>query len=81
MPWIRTLSVEEASGRLERSYEQAMARAGRVFGIIRAMSLDPAILDASMALYQRAMYARQGLNRRQREMLAVVVSRVNDCHY
>ena len=34
-----------------------------------------------MAFYQRIMFAREGLERRQREMLAVVVSRANDCHY
>ena len=46
-----------------------------------AMSLAPAVLDASMALYQRIMFGPGGLTRRQREMLAVVTSRANDCHY
>ena len=81
MAWIRTISVDEAVGRLRKSYTGALQRAGRVFGIVRAMSLDPAVLDASMSFYQRVMYARQGLARYQREMLAVVVSRANDCHY
>ncbi|MEZ6019786.1 MAG: carboxymuconolactone decarboxylase family protein [Planctomycetota bacterium] len=41
----------------------------------------PAILDASMGLYLRIMYAPRGLTRAQREMLAVVVSQANHCHY
>ncbi len=81
MPWIRTISLTDATGRLARSYAAAVARAGRVFGIVRAQSLAPAVLDASMGLYQRIMYAEEGLSRRQREMVATIVSRTNDCHY
>ena len=39
MPWIRTVSVDDAAGRLARSYRAAIERAGRVFGIVRTMSL------------------------------------------
>lgn len=81
MPWIQTLSVAQATGRLKKTYDAAIGRAGRVFGIVRTMSVAPAVLDASMGLYQRVMFAKEGLARRQREMLAVVVSRANDCHY
>ena len=81
MTWIQTVPAAEATGRLKKTYDAAVARAGRVFGILRTMSLDPAVLDSSMAFYQRVMYARAGLSRSQREMLATVVSRANDCHY
>ena len=81
MPWIRTISPEEATGRLAKTYRAALQRAGRVFGIVRAMSLAPDVLDASMGLYQRVMFREDGLSRRQREMLAGVVSHANDCHY
>ena len=81
MAWIRLIADDEATGRLAKSYRAALDRAGRVFGIVRTMSLAPAVLDASMGLYQRVMFAREGLERYQREMLAVVVSRANDCHY
>lgn len=73
--------MDEAEGALRRSYDAAVARAGRVYGIVRSMSQSPRVLDASMALYGAVMFAPQGLTRRQREMLAVVVSRANDCHY
>lgn len=81
MTWIKTCSVDEAGGRLRKTYDAAIARAGRVFGIVRAMSQAPSILDASMGLYQRVMFAKTGLARYQRELIAVVVSRANDCHY
>ncbi|MEM9800714.1 MAG: carboxymuconolactone decarboxylase family protein [Planctomycetota bacterium] len=81
MPWIRTVSVDEATGRLAKTYRAAVERAGRVFGIVRAQSLAPEVLDASLGLYRRIMFAPEGLSRRQREMLATIVSRANDCHY
>jgi len=79
--WIRTIGLTEARGTLGRIYDAAVRRAGRVFQIVRAMSLAPETLEASLALYQRVMLAPGALGRRQREMLAVVVSRANDCHY
>ncbi len=81
MPWIHTVRVEDATGRLAKTYRAAIERAGRVFGIVRAQSAAPAILDASMGLYQKIMYAPEGLSRRQREMLATAVSQINECHY
>lgn len=81
MTWIRTLGVDEAEGALKAQYDAAIKRAGRVFGIVRSMSLAPSIMTASMGLYQKIMYAREGLSRKQREMLAVVVSSANNCHY
>lgn len=81
MTWIRTIQPDEAEGRLAKSYAAAQARAGRVFGIVRAMSPAPAILDASIGFYQNIMYAPAGLTRAQRELLATVVSRANGCHY
>ena len=81
MPWIHTVRVEDATGRLAKTYRAAIERAGRVFGIVRAQSAAPAVLDASMGLYQKIMYAPEGISRRQREMLATVVSQINECHY
>lgn len=81
MAWLRTIGPEEAGGRLKKTYDAAVARAGRVWNILRTMSLQPHVLDASMGLYQQVMFARAPLSRRQRELLAVVTSRVNECHY
>lgn len=81
MTWIRTTAPDEATGPLAKSYRAALARAGRVFGIVRAMSPAPEVLDASIGLYRKIMFAERGLTRAQRELLATVVSRANDCHY
>ena len=81
MAWIETVSPGDARGRLARSYAAAVARAGRVYQIVRAMSLWPEVLDPAMELYVALMRGESALSRARREMLAVVVSRANDCHY
>lgn len=72
---------EEARGRLAASYAAAVRRAGRVYQIVQIMSPSPGVLDASMALYTALMHAPGALSRRERELVAVVTSRANRCHY
>jgi alkylhydroperoxidase family enzyme len=81
MPWIKTVGPADAKGRLKEIYDAAVRRAGRVFKIVEIMSLAPRALESSLDLYKAVMFGRGELTRRQREMLAVVVSRENDCHY
>lgn len=81
MTWIRTIPDDEAAGSLKPQYEAAIRRAGRVFGIVRAMSLNPGVLRSSMALYKSTMMEPSPLSRSQRELLATVVSKINLCHY
>ena len=81
MAWIRTISEEEASGDLGRQYDAAVRRAGKVFQIVKLQSLRPDILRTFMELYIKVMHAPSGLTRAEREMVATVVSRTNDCHY
>jgi uncharacterized peroxidase-related enzyme len=82
MAWIRTIAPEEATGLLKHLYGQAMARAGKVFNVLRLQSLRPEVLKAGVALYTEVMISpRSPLSRAQREMIAVVVSRANECHY
>ena len=81
MAYLRLVNEDEASGLLKEEYDSAVARAGKVFNIVKAMSLRPGLLRRSMQLYREAMFCRSGLSRIERELLAVVVSRTNDCHY
>lgn len=82
MTWIRTVPDHEASGLLATLYREAIQRAGKVFGVVRLMSLDPAILKASMGLYGATTTApRSPLSRWFRELVAVHVSRANHCRY
>jgi alkylhydroperoxidase family enzyme len=79
--WIRTVRDEEARGHLAELFAAAIRRAGKVFGIVRAMSLAPRTLEVSLDFYRAILFGESPLTRRQREMLAVVTSWHNHCHY
>lgn len=81
MPFIKWFSNEEATGLVKRELDKALKRAGRVWNIVRIMSQNGRIMKASMEMYGATMFAESPLSRQQREMLAVVVSKVNGCHY
>ena len=81
MAWIRTLSESEAEGDVKRQYKAAVKRAGRVFEIIKISSLRPDVLRAHNNLYIQLLHGPSELSRREREMVATVVSRENHCHY
>ncbi|MCA9653998.1 MAG: carboxymuconolactone decarboxylase family protein [Myxococcales bacterium] len=82
MPWIDLVAPADATGRLRKLYDAAVARAGRVFNVIMAQSRQPEVLDASTRLYLRVMWSpSEPLSRAQREMIAVTVSRTNGCRY
>jgi alkylhydroperoxidase family enzyme len=78
---IRLVEHAEATGRLKSAYDAAVKRAGRIWNIVKTMSPNPPVLDASMAFYKSVMHGDSPLTRVQRELLAVVVSRANDCFY
>ncbi len=81
MPFINQIEPDNATGRLKRIYDAAMKRAGYVAGIIKIMSQDPRSAEGSMGFYGSLMKAKNELSPTRREMLAAVVSNVNDCFY
>ncbi len=81
MTFIKVVRPEEATGRLAEMYGQTIKRAGKVFNILRMMSPNPAVLQASTGAYAAIMFGRSGLSRSRREMIATLVSRANDCFY
>ena len=82
MAWIKTVDPDAATGLLKRLYDAAVKRAGKVFNVIRIQSPRPEVLRHSTQLYLEVMVsAKSPLSRAQRELIATVVSRANDCHY
>lgn len=80
-PYLNLVSEDEADGPLKEEYDAAVERAGKVFNILKAMSLNPRVLRASMELYKEIMFGESGLSRRERELLATVTSAEQSCHY
>jgi len=81
VPHLRLIDVNDATGELRLEYDAAMARAGKVFNIVKGMSLAPRVLARSIELYREIMFGDSELSRMDRELLATVVSKANDCHY
>lgn len=81
MSWIQEVRPEDAKGLLKRVYDEAVKRAGRIWNIVRVMSLNPETGQRSFALYAAIMKGPSPLTKYQRELLAVVVSAEVDCFY
>jgi uncharacterized peroxidase-related enzyme len=81
VPHIRLIDEGDAEGTLKEEYDAAVERAGKVFNILKAMSLRPGVLRASMALYREIMFGESGLSRKERELLATVASAAQNCDY
>ena len=81
MAFIGLIEPGAAEGVLAGVYAQAERRAGQVFEILKVMSRSPGALKISMKMYTTVMFGNSDLSRGQREMLAVVVSAANHCHY
>jgi hypothetical protein len=81
MAFLRLIEVGEATGRVAEEYGAAIERAGKVFNVVKSMSLSPGTLAASIGLYREIMFGESELSREERELLAVVVSTANDCFY
>ncbi len=81
MAWIKVIAPEESQGELLEQYNRMRDPSDNVANILQVHSLNPAALRGHFDLYRTLMFARSELSRAQREMVAVVVSRTNGCHY
>ena len=76
------ISEEDASGALLDLYRGVRdPKSGKVDHILKVHSLHPAGLEAHFAVYRAAMGSTRGFSKAEREMVALVVSKLNGCHY
>ena len=81
MAWIREILPENADDDLAEVYGRVAEPDGTVDNILRVHSLHPKLLADHFELYITALKGSSPLSRAQREMIAVVVSTLNECHY
>ncbi len=81
MAWVQTVSEDAASGELREVYERVRRRAGFVANIARVQSLRPRTTARGLDLYCQIMDDPTGISRRERVLIATVVSKVNGCWY
>jgi alkylhydroperoxidase family enzyme len=81
MAFIDYIEYDDASPELKSAYEKLGAPKRTPSNIIRISGISPRALEGHLALYRGIMSGRNGLTPQQREMIAVVVSGINQCHY
>jgi alkylhydroperoxidase family enzyme len=82
MAWIEVIDETNAGGELAELYGDMIdSQFGRVDHILTIHSLHPGGLRAHHELYRAVMSGTRTLRKVEREMIAVVVSAANDCHY
>jgi len=82
LSFIDSIGPDDADEELAELYRQVLdPRSGRLDNIMRVHSLHPQGLAAHQALYSSVMTPTPTLRRAEREMIALVVSQINECHY
>jgi alkylhydroperoxidase family enzyme len=81
MAWIHMIPEDEAEGDLKELYDKFTSPEGQVDHILKIHGLNPPSLLGHYDFYKTVMRGRSPLSRIQREMIAVVTSSANRCHY
>jgi uncharacterized peroxidase-related enzyme len=82
MSFIKVVSPQQASGRLEKIYRRVQAPDGQVDNVLQVHSLRPHTLEGHMAIYKAALHHNGNLLPEwYLEAVGVLVSKLNGCEY
>ncbi len=81
MPWIRVIEEETAEGKLKDVYDRVKQNRGKLSNIMQIQSLMPEVMESHLQLYMDIMFNKSGISREEKELIAVIVSAINDCPY
>ena len=81
MAIINVIEYERASGRLKNIYDDLIFKRGKLAEVHKIQSLRPESIVKHMDLYLEIMFSKSELSRAERELMAVVTSVTNKCHY
>lgn len=81
MSYVEMIAESEAQGRLAELYRRGGNPDGSVDNVLKVHSLNPESLHAHLEVYIASMHRPSPLSRAEREIVAVIVSRMNGCHY
>lgn len=79
--WLRVPAEDDAPAAVKELFDEASERLGFVPNVLRVYALRPRHLELWSAFYEDLMRGDSALSKAQREMIAVVVSTINRCHY
>jgi uncharacterized peroxidase-related enzyme len=81
MALIEIIQPEDAQGELKEIYTNIEKTRGKIAEVHKIQSLNPKSIVNHMDLYLTLLYGKSPLRRVTREMIAVVVSKGNECEY
>jgi uncharacterized peroxidase-related enzyme len=81
MAWLQTIAEDAAADKLREVYDRVRERAGVVPNIAKVQSLRPRTMEHGFNLYCQLTDDPTGLGKRERVLIATVVSKVNGCFY
>jgi uncharacterized peroxidase-related enzyme len=81
LSWVTIPPEDEVPADAKELWEKPLERLGFVPNVLRVYTLRPRHLRLWYEFYDDLMRGESGLSKVQREMIAVVVSTVNRCHY
>lgn len=81
MPYIKVIDETNADGELKNIYEKIKSERGKLSNIMKIHSLMPDTMIKHLELYLAIMFSKTNLSREEKEILAVVVSKNNNCDY
>lgn len=81
LSWLELPAEEDAPGDVRALWAKPLEKLGFIPNVLRVFALRPRHLVAWWNYYDELMRGDSGLTKAQREMIAVVVSATNRCHY
>lgn len=81
LSWLRVPADRRVPAEVKELWQAPRERLGFVPNVLRVFALRPAHLVRWWAHYDELMRGESGLTKAEREMIAVVVSATNRCHY
>ncbi len=80
MARIRPLRPDEVGPEARQEFARFERERGAIPNMFRTMALRPEIMRTASE-HMRAIFSTGSVEKRLKEMLAVRVSQINDCHY
>ena len=81
MAFIDYIAYDDASDELKELYRKYGGKDCIPANIVRIAGPNPKAMQYHVEFYRSIMFSKSPLSRAQREMIAVVVSALNECHY
>ena len=79
--WLHVPPEDEVPAEVKELWAKPLEKLGFVPNVLRVYTLRPRHLQLWNQFYEELMRGESGLTKAEREMIAVVVSATNRCHY